>query len=274
MRNSLLLLFLSLGFYQHPLNAQKTVKLSSATFGQMEARAIGPAVMSGRITAIEGENKDPRTLYIGTAGGGVWKTRTGGYTFEPLFDKYPQSIGALAIDQQHPDTVWVGTGESNMRNSVSVGLGIYRSTDGGRNWAKMGLDNSEHISKIIIHPENANTLFVAVPGKLWSDSPDRGLYKTTDGGKTWEKILYTDEKTGCADVIMDPRNPNVLWASMWQFRRTPYSFVSGGPGSALFKSTDGGKTWRKITNGLPSCAFGRIALALPPTAPDNMPAIA
>lgn len=255
------------------LSAQKTVKLSSATFGQMEARAIGPAVMSGRITAIEGVNKDPRTLYIGTAGGGVWKTRTGGYTLEPIFDKHPQSIGCIAIDQAHPDTVWVGTGESNMRNSVAIGLGIYRSTDGGRNWTRRGLENSEHISKIIIHPNNSDVLYVAVPGRLWSDSPDRGLYKTADGGKTWEKILYTDEKTGCADVLMDPRNPNVLWASMWQFRRTPYSFVSGGPGSALYKSTDGGKTWRKITNGLPTGEFGRIAMALAPSAPDNLLAI-
>lgn len=255
------------------LQAQKTVKLNSAIFGQLEARAVGPAVMGGRITAIEGENKDPRTFYVGTAGGGVWKTKTGGFTFEPLFDKHPQSIGALAIDQRHPDTVWVGTGESNMRNSVAVGLGIFRSSDGGRNWTKMGLDNSEHISKIIIHPQQSNTLFVAVPGKLWSDSPDRGLYKTTDGGKTWEKILYTDEKTGCADVLMDPRNPDVLWAAMWQFRRTPYSFVSGGPGSALYKSVDGGKTWRKLTNGLPKGDFGRIALALAPSAPDNLLAI-
>lgn len=255
------------------LQAQKTVKLNSAIFGQLEARAVGPAVMGGRITAIEGENKDPRTFYVGTAGGGVWKTKTGGFTFEPLFDKHPQSIGALAVDQRHPDTVWVGTGESNMRNSVAVGLGIFRSSDGGRNWTKMGLDNSEHISKIIIHPQQSNTLFVAVPGKLWSDSPDRGLYKTTDGGKTWEKILYTDEKTGCADVLMDPRNPDVLWAAMWQFRRTPYSFVSGGPGSALYKSVDGGKTWRKLTNGLPKGDFGRIALALAPSAPDNLLAI-
>lgn len=229
--------------------------------------------MGGRITAIEGVNSNPKTLYVGSAGGGVWKSTTAGFNFEPVFEKYPQSIGALAIDQNHPDTIWVGTGECNMRNSVSVGLGIYRSTDGGRNWTKKGLDNSEHISKIIIHPTDANTVFVAVPGKLWSDSPDRGLYKTTDGGKTWEKILYTDEKTGCADIIMDPRNPDVLLASMWQFRRTPYSFASGGPGSALYKSTDGGKNWRKITDGLPTGEFGRIALALAPSAPDNVLAI-
>lgn len=255
------------------LHAQKAVKLTSASFGQMEARPIGPAVMGGRITAIEGVNDEPRTLYVGTAGGGLWKSRTGGYSYEPIFDKYPQSVGAIAIDQKHPDTVWVGTGESNMRNSVAIGLGIYRTSDGGRNWVKMGLDNSEHISKIIIHPSNSNVLYVAVPGKLWSDSPDRGLYKTTDGGKTWEKILYVNEKTGCADVLMDPRNPDVLWAATWQFRRTPYSFTSGGPGSALYKSTDGGKNWRKITNGLPTTEFGRIAMALAPSAPDNLLAI-
>lgn len=252
---------------------QAQTKLSSSTFGAVEARSIGPALMGGRITAIEGVNNSPKTLYVGTAGGGLWKSTTAGMTFESVFDKYPQSIGCLAIDQNKPETIWVGTGESNMRNSVAVGLGIYKSTDAGRNWTRMGLENSEHISKIVLHPSDPNTLYVAVPGKLWSDSPDRGLYKTTDGGKTWEKILYTDEKTGCADIVMDPRNPDVLLASMWQFRRTPYSFVSGGPGSALYKSTDGGKTWRKITNGLPTTEFGRIALALAPSAPDNMLAI-
>jgi photosystem II stability/assembly factor-like uncharacterized protein len=194
-------------------------------------------------------------------------------TFEPVFEKYPQSIGCLTVDQKNPETIWAGTGESNMRNSVSVGLGLYKSTDAGRNWSRVGLENSEHISKIVLHPSNSNIVYVAVPGKLWSDSPDRGLYKSADGGKTWEKILYTDEKTGCADIIMDPRNPDVLLASMWQFRRTPYSFVSGGPGSALHKSTDGGKTWRKITNGIPTGNIGRIALALAPSAPDNMLAI-
>ncbi|MEO6038679.1 MAG: glycosyl hydrolase [Saprospiraceae bacterium] len=266
-----LLLFFSLLLLVSVTNAQ--TKLSSATFGAIEARSIGPAVMGGRITAIEGVNNSPKTLYVGTGGGGIWKSTTAGLTFEPIFDKYPQSIGCLAIDQNKPETIWAGTGESNMRNSVAVGLGIYKSTDAGRNWTRMGLENSEHISKIVLHPTNPNTLYVAVPGKLWSDSPDRGLYRTTDGGKTWEKILYTDEKTGCADIIMDPRNPDVLLASMWQFRRTPYSFSSGGPGSALFKSNDGGKTWRKITQGLPTTEFGRVALALAPSAPDNVLAI-
>lgn len=265
---SLFLLLVSSAF-----NVHAQVKLSSSTFGAIEARSIGPAVMGGRITAIEGVNNNPKVLYIGTAGGGIWKSTTAGLTFEPVFEKYPQSVGTLAIDQAHPDTIWAGTGESNMRNSVSIGLGIYRSTDGGRNWSKMGLENSEHISKIIIHPTNPNIVYVAVPGRLWSDSPDRGLYKTTDGGKTWEKILYANEKTGCADVLMDPRNPDVLLASTWQVRRSPYSFVSGGPGSTLQKSTDGGKTWRKISNGLPTGEFGRIALALAPSAPDNVLAI-
>ncbi|MFN0014792.1 MAG: WD40/YVTN/BNR-like repeat-containing protein [Saprospiraceae bacterium] len=270
MKHTLLLFLLSFSFFSF-ISAQN--KLTSATFGAIEARNIGPAVMSGRITAIEGVNNNPKVLYVGTAGGGVWKTTTAGVLFEPIFDKHPQSIGALAVDQSRPDVVWVGTGESNMRNSVAIGLGIYRTTDGGRNWSRMGLEKSEHISKIIIHPSEPNTVYVAVPGPLWSAGPDRGLYKTTDGGKTWEKILYTDDKTGCADIIMDPRNPDVLLASMWQFRRTPYSFASGGPGSALHKSTDGGKTWRKITNGLPTGTFGRIALALAPSAPDNVFAI-
>lgn len=271
MKHTLLLLFLAIAALHSGAIAQTS--LSSSTFGAIEARNIGPAVMSGRITAIEGVPTDPKVLYVGTAGGGVWKSTTAGMTFEPIFEKYPQSIGAMAIDPANPNVVWVGTGESNMRNSVAIGLGIYRTSDGGRNWSRMGLEKSEHISKIIVHPTQPNTVFVAVPGPLWSDSPDRGLYKTTDGGKTWEKILYTDEKTGCADIIQDPRNHDVLLASMWQVRRTPYSFASGGPGSALHKSTDGGKTWRKITSGLPTGAFGRIALALAPSAPDNVFAI-
>jgi photosystem II stability/assembly factor-like uncharacterized protein len=247
--------------------------IGSAVFGALEVRNIGPAVMSGRITAIEGVASNPKILYVGTAGGGVWKSTTAGMTFESVFDKYPQSIGALAIDPSKPDVVWVGTGESNMRNSVSIGLGVYRSTDAGRNWTHVGLEKTEHIAKIIVHPQQSNTVYVAAPGPLWCDSPERGLYKTADGGKTWEKILYIDERTGCADVVMDPRQPDVLLAAMWEVRRTPYSFTSGGPGSGLYKSTDGGKSWRKITNGLPPGPFGRIALALAPSAPDNMWAI-
>lgn len=246
----------------------------SSTFSGVNARQIGPAVMSGRITAIEGTTEDPNVIYIGAAAGGIWKSITGGTLFKPVFDKYTQSIGALAIDQKHPDTLWAGTGESNMRNSVSIGDGIYRTTDAGENWVKCGLEKSEHISKILLHPDNPSVVYVAVPGALWSDSEDRGLYKTTDFGKTWNKILYGNPRTGCADVLMDPRNPDILYASLWEFRRTPWSFSSGGPGSKLVKSTDGGQTWNSIQNGFLPGDLGRICLALAPSAPDHLYAIA
>ncbi|MFI5211549.1 MAG: WD40/YVTN/BNR-like repeat-containing protein, partial [Ignavibacteria bacterium] len=183
--------FLFLGILH--VNAQ--VKINSALFGALTSRQIGPATMSGRITAIDGVNSDPRILYVGAAGGGVWKTLNGGAVFKSVFDKYAQSIGAITIDQKNPNVVWVGTGESNMRNSVAIGDGIYKTDDGGDNWKKTGLDNTEHIARIIIDPSNSNVVYVAAPGPLWGDSEDRGLYKTKDGGATWEKILYIDEKT-------------------------------------------------------------------------------
>lgn len=246
------------------ITLQAQTKLTSAMLGGYPARQIGPAEMSGRITCIEAVNANPRVIFIGTAGGGVWKSTNAGTTFSPVFDKHTQSIGWLAIDQKNPETIWVGTGESNMRNSVSVGTGIYKSTDGGTNWRYMGLDSCERISKVIIHPKDPNILYVSVPGALWSDSKARGLYKTTDGGKTWKKILYVSEKTGCADVVIDPFDPETIYASMWQFRRTPYSFSSGGKESGLFKSTDGGKSWKKIQNGLDGTEFGRMCIAASP----------
>jgi photosystem II stability/assembly factor-like uncharacterized protein len=247
--------------------------LTSAALGKMEARHIGPAVMGGRITAIDGYNAEPRILYVGTAGGGVWKTTNGGSQFKPVFDKHCQSIGAVAVDQSNPDVVWVGTGESNMRNTVSVGNGIYKTTDGGENWVFMGLAESEHISKVVIHPTNPNIVYAAVPGKLWSNSSERGLYKTTDGGKSWSRILYANDSTGCADFVLDPKNPEVMYASLWQVRRKPYSFASGGPASAIMKSTDGGLTWKKIHKGLPDGDIGRAALAIAPSATNNIVAI-
>lgn len=251
-----------------------SAQINSSIFGMMEARALGPGSMSGRITAIEGVEMDEgKTLYIGTAGGGLWKTQTGGASFKPVFDKYCQSIGALAIDQKNPKTLYVGTGESNMRNSVSVGDGLYRTTDGGDNWVRLGLDSTEHIAKIVVDPANSQTIYVAAPGPLWHDSPHRGLYKSTDGGKNWEKILFVDSRTGCADVSVDPKQPNVVYATTWTFRRTPYSFESGGQGSGIFKSMDGGKTWRPLEKGLPAKPYGRVALALAPSAPENLIAI-
>jgi photosystem II stability/assembly factor-like uncharacterized protein len=248
--------------------------VNSAMFGTMQTRQLGPGTMSGRITAIDGSLKDEgKTLYIGTAGGGVWKSSNAGASYKSVFDKYCQSIGALAIDQKKPSTVYVGTGESNMRNSVSIGNGMYKTTDNGDNWKKIGLDSTEHIARIIIHPENSDVIFVAVPGALWSSSSHRGIYKSTNGGASWEKIFYIDDKTGCAELLMDPKNPNTMYASMWQFRRQPFSFNSGGKGSGLYKSTDGGKSWKEIKNGLPEKPFGRIAMNLAPSDPNQMVAI-
>lgn len=250
------------------------VKVNSSTFGAKESRYIGPAVMGGRLTAIDVNNNDPRTYYVGSAGGGIWKTTNAGVSFKPIFDKYCSSIGALVVDQKNPETIWAGTGESNMRNSVSVGDGLYKSTDGGSNWKKLGLDSTEHISKIAIDPNNSDVVYVAAPGALWSDSKHRGLYKTEDGGKTWNKIYFVNDKTGCADIIIDPKNSNVLYASMWQFRRTPWSFLSGGKGSGLFKSTDAGKTWKKIQNGFDGEELGRVCLAISPLQTNLLYAIA
>jgi len=249
-------------------------QVNSATFGMLEARQMGPGTMSGRITDIVGVNKEAgKILYVGTAGGGIWKSINAGVTFKPIFDKYCQSIGALAIDQQNPKIIYAGTGESNMRNSVSIGDGLYKSTDAGDNWTKIGLDSTEHIAKIVIDPTNSNIVYAAAPGPLWSDSKHRGLYKSTDAGKTWEKILYVNEKAGCADVSVDPKNPSIVYATTWEFRRLPYLFNSGGAGCGIYKSLDGGKTWKELSNGLPAKPFGRTALALAPSAPNNLLAI-
>ncbi|MEI6021584.1 MAG: hypothetical protein WCR21_10690, partial [Bacteroidota bacterium] len=243
-------LYLISVFTSYNMLAQSPV--NSAMFGTMETRQLGPGTMSGRITAIEGVlNDEGKTIYVGTGGGGVWKSSNAGTSFKSVFDKHCQSIGAIAINQKNSAIVYVGSGESNMRNSVSIGDGMYKSTDGGDNWKKIGLDSTEHISRIIIHPNNPDVIYVAVPGALWSDSKHRGVYKSSNGGQSWEKIFYIDDKTGCAELLIDPSNPEIMFASMWQFRRQPFSFNSGGNGSGLYKTSDGGKTWREIKNGLP-----------------------
>lgn len=246
-------------------NIFSQVKVTSSTFGMFEGRNIGPTVMSGRVTAIDAVNKDTRIIYLGAAAGGVWKSITGGTLWKPIFDKHTQSIGDLKIDQKNPETIWVGTGESNMRNSVSVGDGMYKTVDGGETWKRVGLEGTGHISKIQIDPGNSDVVYVAAPGPLWGDSPERGLFKTMNGGVTWEKVLYIDEKTGCADVIIDPKDPNIIYASMWDFRRKPWAFSSGGPGSGLYKSTDGGATWNRIDKGFTDGILGRIILAMSPS---------
>ena len=266
------LVYLSIGLIAC-YGSKAQTSIGTSTFSVLEARHLGPGTMSGRITAIEGVNSDNKTLYVGTAGGGLWKSTNAGASFKPMFDKYCQSIGALAIDQKTPSTIYVGTGESNMRNSVSIGNGMYKSTDGGGNWTKIGLDSTEHIAKVMIDPKNSDIIYAAAPGPLWSDSKHRGLYKSTDAGKSWEKILYINEKAGCADIAIDPNDPNIIYASTWEFRRLPYSFNSGGNGSGLWKSTDGGKNWRELKNGLPNKPFGRIVVTLAPSAPKNLIAI-
>ena len=210
---------------------QPAVKVDSETISGLGARNIGSAAMSGRIAAIDAVHEGARlTIYVGTASGGVWKSTNGGTTFKPVFDKQPvQSIGAVTIDPKNPKVVWVGTGESWMRNSVSIGDGIYRSDDAGDNWKNMGLPNSEHIVKILVDPTETNTVYVCVPGKLWSDSDERGVYKTADGGKTWTKVLRgANLSTGCSMLSMDSKDSHTLYAGMWDFRRKGWTFRSGG----------------------------------------------
>jgi photosystem II stability/assembly factor-like uncharacterized protein len=246
--------------------------LEADALSGLRARNIGVAAMSGRIAALDGAIEKGRvTLYVGAASGGVWKSSNGGTTFKPVFDKYNQSIGAVRIDPKDTNTVWVGTGEPWVRNSVSVGDGLYRTTDGGDNWTRMGLPDSERIAAIEIDPTNSRTVYAAAMGRLWAAGGERGLYKTTDGGTTWKRMLYVDENTGCSGLAMDPRNPKVLFAAMWDFRRTGWSFRSGGPGSGLYRSEDGGETWTKLTgdtkSGLPGGVLGRIVVAVAPSDP-------
>ncbi len=239
--------------------------IDPALLAGLKARSIGPAAMSGRIAAIDSDPRNPAVIWVGTATGGVWKSESGGLTWEPVFDDQPvASIGALAIDPTNSAVVWVGTGEGNPRNSVSIGEGLFKTLDGGKTWKRMGLEKTEHIHRVVIDPRKPNTAYVAALGKIWGENPERGVYKTTDGGVTWRRVLYVDERTGCADLVMDPSNPNKIFAAMWDYRRWPYQFRSGGPGSGLFVSNDGGESWKRLNedDGLPKGDLGRIGLAI------------
>ena len=234
-------------------------------------RNVGPGGMSGRITAIDVVNNNRATIYVGTASGGIWKSTSGGVNWISLFeDQLTASIGALAIQQSNPDVIWAGTGEGNPRNSLNGGYGVYRSLDAGKTWTSMGLEKTRHIHRIIIDPTNPDVVFVAAIGSPWGAHPDRGIFKTTDGGLSWEKILYANPKTGAADLIMDPTNPNKLVAALWEHKRDPWFFKSGGKGSGLFITVDGGKNWTKKTNddGLPEGDLGRIGLAMAHNKPN------
>jgi photosystem II stability/assembly factor-like uncharacterized protein len=247
----------------------------SGVVSGLGARNIGSAQMSGRIAAIAGyTERGKSTLYVGAASGGVWKSEDGGTTFKPMFDKQRvQSIGAIAIDPSNPKNVWVGSGESWTRNSTSIGDGIYKSTDGGSTWNNVGLPESERITRILVHPKNPDVVYACVPGKLWSDSADRGVYKTEDAGKTWSLVLKGPNlSTGCSGLSMDPKNPEVLIAGTWDFRRTGWGYRSGGDGpdapsaSALYRTADGGRTWSQLTGkGLPPAPWGRVEVAIAPS---------
>ena len=246
------------------LAAPASGALDSDRLAGLKVRSIGPAGMSGRVAAIAAVESDPDTVYAGAATGGIWKSTDGGLVWKPVFDDQPvAAIGALAIFQPNPQIVWAGTGEGNVRNSVSIGDGVYKSVDGGATWKNLGLGKSERIHRIVLHPSDPDVAWVAAIGPLWSDGAERGVFKTVDGGKSWKKVLYVDEKTGAADVAIDPANPNRLLASTWQLRRTPWSFASGGPGSGLWQSDDGGESWTRLEkeDGLPEGELGRIGIA-------------
>ena len=250
------------------LSAQE---FSMALVKNMAPRSIGPGGMSGRVTAIDVVIDNPDIMYVGTASGGLWKSTSGGIKWEPIFEKeVTASIGSVAIQQSNPSVIWVGTGEGNPRNSLNGGYGIFKSLDGGKNWTSMGLENTRHIHRVIIDPTNPNVVYAAAIGSPWGEHPERGVYKTEDGGKTWKHILKANNKTGAADLVMDPTNPNKLIAAMWEHKRDPWFFKSGGEGSGLHMTHDGGKTWKKLSDedGLPKGNLGRIGIAIAPNKPN------
>jgi photosystem II stability/assembly factor-like uncharacterized protein len=255
---------------------QETGKYSpeSSMLSALKFRLLGPASYSGRIADFAVNPENPSEYYVGVASGGLWKTENKGTTFEPIFDNQPVfSIGALAIDHRNPNVLWVGTGENNTQRNLAYGDGVYKTTDGGRTFKNMGLKKSEHIGKIMIDPRNSNTVYVAAQGPAWGPGGDRGLYKTTDGGVTWDQILFIGEYTGITDMEIDPRNPDIIYAAAHQRERRVYSKINGGPESALYKSEDAGKSWKKLTTGFPGGDVGRIGLAMSPANPDIIYAI-
>ena len=248
--------------------------LDELSVSGLKFRSVGPAVTSGRISDFAFNPDNPYEYYVATSSGGVWKTQNAGTTYEPIFDgQGSYSIGCVTLDPSNNNTVWVGTGENNNQRSVAYGDGVYKSLDGGRSWKHMGLKMSEHIGQIIVHPDNSDIIWVAAIGPLWSSGGDRGVYKSVDGGKTWNATLSIDKHTGVSDLIIDPRNPDVLYAAAFQRARHVFTYLGGGPGSGIYKSTDGGETWEKVNNGLPSVDKGRIGLSISPANPEIIYAI-
>ena len=244
-----------------PASAQNAARKDP--FESLRFRSIGPANMSGRVTDIAVNESNPYEFYVAAATGGLWKTSDNGVTFKPVFENQSvSSIGTVTVDQREPRTIWIGTGEATNRQSSGWGDGVYKSTDGGATWANMGLRNTQRIARIIVDPTNSDIVYVAAPGHLWGPNAERGLFKTTDAGKTWTAILSRDENTGVVDVAVDPSDPQTLYAAQYQHRRTPFGFVGGGPGSGLYKSLDAGATWTQLTSGLPTGTVGRISISI------------
>lgn len=242
-------------------------------FSRLEWRSIGPAIMGGRIADVEGVPGDPNVVYVASASGGLWKTTNGGVTWKPIFERQGTlSIGDIALAPGNPDVVWVGTGESAVRNSVSFGDGVYKSTDGGKTWQHMGLKETERVSAIAINPQNPDIVYIGALGHAFGPNEERGVFMTTDGGKTWNKTLYIDNQHGVADLEIDPTNPNILYAGMWSFERKPWTHRSGSENGGVYKSIDGGRTWNKLTNGLPKL-MGRIGIRVAPSNPNVVYAI-
>ena len=254
------------------LFAQKGLdSIPSSFLNAFKFRNIGPACTGGRIVDLAVNPKNTSEYYVAAAYGGVWKTSNAGTSFNPIFDVYgTQSIGCLRLDPNNANTLWVGSGENNNQRSVGYGNGVYLSTDGGKSFSNMGLKSSEHIGMIQVDPRNSNVVYVAAYGPLWKDGGERGLYKTEDGGKTWNRIQFVSDKTGCNEVILDPSNPDIVYASFHQRRRHEWTYLGGGPESALYKSTDAGKTWKKLSSGLPGGDVGRISVTISEAAPDRV----
>lgn len=266
---SILLVFFILAFGFSQKSTAGTSVWNEKTFSGLEFRSVGPAFMAGRLSDIAIDPKNENVWYAAVSSGGLWKTINAGTTWKPLTDKESfYATGCVTIDPNNSGTIWLGTGENNGGRHIGIGHGIYKSDDGGETWKNMGLKKSEHLSKIIVHPDNSNIVWVASQGPLWSSGGDRGLYKTIDGGKTWNQVIKIDEWTGVTDLVIDPRNPDILYAATWQRHRNVAAYMGGGPGTGLHKSTDGGENWTKLTTGLPEGVMGKIGLAISPIQPD------
>ncbi|NNF22369.1 MAG: glycosyl hydrolase, partial [Saprospiraceae bacterium] len=281
------LVILLVGFINTDLSAQKkkkkdnkeeqnSEKFAIDEFGipALKFRSIGPSFTSGRISDFAVNPEKPYEYYVATSSGGVWKTKNSGTTYKPIFDSQGSySIGCITMDPSNGNTIWVGTGENNNQRSVAYGDGVYRSDDGGNSWVNKGLKNSEHIAKIIVHPKNSDIVWIAAIGPLWSSGGERGVYKTTDGGENWECVLEIDKYTGVTDLVIDPRNPDVLYAAAFQRARHVFTYLGGGPGSGIYKTVDGGENWVKANKGLPTVDLGRIGIDISPANPEIIYAI-